>query len=414
MDTNSKRPALLVIGGGAAGFFSAIQAARRFPHLQVTLLEKSGKLLSKVRISGGGRCNVTHACFRISEMVKNYPRGARFLKKAFGQFFTTDAIAWFENEGVVLKTEADGRMFPVSDSSQTIIDCLEGAARKAGVSVRTHAAVEKIQPVDGGFRVLLRGAESLSAEHICIACGGFPKRDQFTWLEDLGHTIVPPVPSLFTFNLPGHPIRELMGLSLARARVKIAGTKFSAEGPVLITHWGLSGPGVLRLSAYAARELAEKNWQFTITLNSLPDQAETAIREQITQFRQTSGSRKIRSHNPFQLPARFWYYLFDQLDLDAHIRWGDLPARAQNRLIEGLLNHSFEVRGKTTFKEEFVTAGGVALEEVDPSTMKSKRVPGLSFAGEILDIDGVTGGFNFQNAWTTGFIAGSHIIDRPK
>ena len=412
---------LVVIGGGAAGFFCAVNAARMHPGLKVILLEKSGKLLSKVKVSGGGRCNVTHACFSIADMVKKYPRGASFLKKAFYSFFTTDTIEWFQQRNVPLKTEADGRMFPKSNTSQTVIDCLLSEADKYHVEVRMNADVIALHTDDKApsetqkFTLKFLKGKDLHADYICIASGGYPKSTQFEWLTKLGHTIVKPVPSLFTFNMPGNAINQLMGVSVAEASIKIASTKLQQSGPLLITHWGLSGPVVLKLSAWGARELEQKNYQFTIFINWLPLFNENTLKEKILQVRFDIASQKISNRNPFLLPSRLWDYFLQQCGINADIRWADLPAKEQNKLVKILCAQEMEVRGKTTFKEEFVTAGGIQLSEVDSSTMQSRMVPNLYFAGEVMDIDGVTGGFNFQNAWTTAWIAaksiGSEVAD---
>lgn len=400
---------LVVIGGGAAGFFCAVNAARMNPHMQVTLVEKTGKLLSKVKVSGGGRCNVTNHCFDKVEMSRRYPRGGNFLKKSFHQFFTTDTIQWFEERGVKLKSEADGRMFPVTDSSQTIIDCLLREANQYGVSIVMNTEVKKVNAQNSMFDVQCSGEKVYKADYICVACGGYPKLSMFDWLRELGHSIEEPVPSLFTFNLPGHPIRELMGVSVEQARVKIVASKLEQEGPLLITHWGLSGPAVLKLSAWGARQLATGNWNFGISINWVPEYNEQQLSGNFQRLRFEMAAQKIGNRNPFGLPQRLWEFLLDQSGVNTEKRWTDLPVKEQNILVKNLCSYSCEVKGKTTFKEEFVTAGGIRLPEVDANTMMSKLVPGLYFAGEILDVDGITGGYNFQNAWTSGFIAAKHI-----
>lgn len=397
---------LVIIGGGAAGFFCAVNAARIHPGLKVMLLEKSSKLLSKVKVSGGGRCNVTHDCDSMSEMLKRYPRGNHFLKKAFHHFFTTDTIAWFNERGVALKTEADGRMFPVTNNSQTVIDCLIREANKYAVEIWMNAGIESIEKNPGGRFILhVSNGRQQEADYVCIASGGYPKAAQFDWLTKLGHAIEPPVPSLFTFNLPKHSITELMGITVENVQVKMQGTKLQQTGPLLITHWGLSGPAVLKSSAWAARHMAEKDYRAGIVVNWLPEYHELSLREKMLTIRFSSATQKIYNRNPFGLPSRLWEYLLKQCDIKETWRWTELPAKEQNRLVKILCAHEFEVNGKTTFKEEFVTAGGIKLDEVDASTMQSRKVPGLYFAGEVLDVDGVTGGFNFQNAWTTGWIA---------
>lgn len=407
---------LVVIGGGAAGFFCAVNAARLNPSLKVIVVEKTGKLLSKVKVSGGGRCNVTHACFDIAELSKRYPRGQHFVKKAFHQFFTTNTVQWFEERGVKLKAETDGRMFPITDSSQTIIDCLLREVNKFRVEIRMNSEVRSLVPGAGQFQLELADNRHLTADFVCVACGGYPKSLMFQWLINLGHSIEEPVPSLFTFNLPagragipGHSITKLMGVSVDKARVKISGTKLEQEGPLLITHWGFSGPAVLKLSAWGARELKERNWEFGIIINWLPGYNEQQLAEKFQSLRFDMAAQKVMNKNPFGLPQRLWEYLLTFSEVNGERRWADLPAKEQNRVIRNLCNCAFDIKGKTTFKEEFVTAGGIQLNEVDPNTMMSKKVSNLFFAGEILDVDGVTGGFNFQHAWTSGFIAAKSI-----
>jgi len=408
---------LIVIGGGAAGFFCAINSGRLDRSLKVTIIEKSNKLLSKVKVSGGGRCNVTHACFDIAEMSKRYPRGPHFVKKAFHQFFTTDTISWFEERGVKLKTEADGRMFPVTDSSQTIIDCLLKEANKFGVEILMNKEVRGLSMLNGQWSIKLSDSRLLTSDYVCIASGGYPKSSMFDWLKELGHTIEEPVPSLFTFNLPEHPITKLMGVSVEKAKVKIQNSKLEEEGPLLITHWGLSGPAVLRLSAWGARELKERNWEFGISVNWLPDYNEETLRKKLQELRITNASQKIINKNSFGLPSRLWEFLAEQSRIKNDPiaigwRWADLPSAEQNKFIKNLCRYECEVKGKTTFKEEFVTAGGIRLNEVDVNTMMSKKVANLFFAGEVLDVDGITGGFNFQHAWTSGFVAAKSIAEK--
>ena len=399
---------LAVIGGGAAGFFCAINAARLNPSLKVVILEKTSKLLAKVRISGGGRCNVTHACFDISEIIKKYPRGKNFVKKTFHQFFTTDTIEWFESRGVKLKTEADGRMFPVTDSSHTIIDCLLHEANKFSVEILLNRNVKHLQPHEHQWKILLENDDELIADHVCIACGGYPKSENFSWLTELGHTFEAPVPSLFTFNIPSHPVTALMGISMPEVAMKIAGTKYEERGPLLITHWGLSGPAVLRLSAWAAKELEQRDYSFHVLVNWLPDFHHQSLIEKLRQLKVENSSVKMSQQNPFKIPVRLWEYFLN--DSGIHdLRWSELPNLLLNKLAKTLTTSEFSVKGKTTYKEEFVTAGGIKLNEIDPNTMGSKLHPNLFFAGEILDVDGITGGFNFQHAWTSGWIAAKAI-----
>jgi predicted Rossmann fold flavoprotein len=402
---------LVVIGGGAAGFFCAVNAARLNPLLEVILLEKSGKLLSKVRISGGGRCNLTHACFDMEEMSRHYPRGQRFVRKAFHRFFTTDTIKWFEERGVALKTEGDGRMFPASDNSESIIGCLLKEVSQYRVDIRMNSEVVQLKKKDSGFQLLLQNGKSVEADYICVACGGYPKTAMFDWLKETGHTIETPVPSLFTFNIPGHPVTGLMGVSVPAATVKINGMKLEETGPLLITHWGLSGPAVLKLSARGARELAGKNYHFQISVNWLPGLQDQQLAIQFRGIRQDLASQKIGLRNPFGIPQRLWDLLLELAGIDKEKRWADLPVKEQNKLIINLVQCAFEVKGKTTFKDEFVTAGGISLTGIDVNTMQSKKINGLYFAGEIMDVDGVTGGFNFQHAWTSGFIAACSVAE---
>lgn len=405
----------IIIGGGAAGFFCAVNAARMHPGLKVTIVEKTGKVLSKVKVSGGGRCNVTHACFDIPDMITHYPRGANFLKKAFHQFFTSDTVKWFAERGVELKTEADGRMFPVSNTSQTIIDCLTREAEKYKVEILLHAEVSAVTKTETGFTVSLKNGQTLTPQYVCVASGGYPRKEMFEWVKNIPGNVPDtlekhlhiehPVPSLFTFNLPKNEIIKLPGLSVPLAEVKITGTKFKEQGPILITHWGLSGPVILKLSAWAARELAARNWNFSIMVNWVTWFNENTMRQQMQLFRKEKPAQTISGKPLFDLPRRLWEYLLLQSGIAEKMRWADLPAACQNLLSKNLCSQTFEVKGKTTFKDEFVTAGGINLQEVDAHTMQCKKIPGLFFAGEALDIDGVTGGFNFQNAWTTGWIA---------
>ena len=401
---------LIVIGGGAAGFFCAVNAARLCPQLEVLLLERTGKLLSKVKVSGGGRCNVTHAAPDIGYMAQRYPRGQHFVKKAFGHFFVPDTISWFAERGVELKTEADGRMFPVTDSSQTIIDCLLREADLYKISILMQQEVTALQPnADGRWQVQLQNSPALDADYLCVAAGGYAQADKFNWLKATGHTIAAPAPSLFTLNMPGHPITALMGVSVPQVLVKVTGSKLQEQGPVLITHWGLSGPAVLRLSAWGARELQQMQYTFTALVNWVPDYHENSLREEMQDLRHSLGGQKMHNKNPFELPQRLWQFLLQQAGIHETVRWADMPAKAQQLLVKNLIAMELPVKGKTTFKEEFVTCGGVQLTEINPTTMASKLQPNLYFAGEVMDVDGITGGFNFQHAWTSGFVAAKSI-----
>ncbi|WP_210488817.1 NAD(P)/FAD-dependent oxidoreductase [Rufibacter aurantiacus] len=402
---------VVIIGGGAAGFFGAITCAEANPHLRVILLEKTTKLLSKVRVSGGGRCNVTHACFQSSAFSLHYPRGQKALKKLLPSFGAQDTVTWFENRGVKLKTEADGRMFPQSNSSETIVDCLVQSARKAGVEIRTGLGVNEIQvqeesPPQKKFALQLSNGESITASRILVATGGNPKPENYGWLLKLGHTIESPVPSLFTLNVPSSPFKDLQGVSVPKAKVKLTGQKLETEGPLLITHWGLSGPAVLRFSAWGAKVMHGLAYTGTALVNWVPDFTEDQVRQQILQQRQNSPRKTVFTNALFNLPNRLWQRLCELAEVPETVKWSELAGKAQNKLIELLLRTPFEVKGKTTFKEEFVTCGGIKLEDLHLERMESRLVPGLFFAGEVVDIDGITGGFNFQAAWTGGFLAG--------
>ena len=404
---------MVVLGGGAAGFFGAIACAEAHPGVPVLLLEKSPKLLSKVRVSGGGRCNVTHACESAAQLIQHYPRGGRQLKEAFQTFGVADTIAWFAKRGVKLKTEADGRMFPTTDSSETIARALEDAARQAGVRIYTRTAAERIERLpEGGFVLTLSGegaatlGPELRASRLLIATGGNSKSGAYDWLRELGHTIAEPVPSLFTFNVPASPLRDLPGVSVPHARVVLAGEKLQYEGPLLVTHWGVSGPAVLKLSAWGARRLHELSYHSTALISWVPTHTDETMRPWAQQFRIDNGKKQVAAHPQFGLPTRLWRTLVAEAGIGPETRWSEVPAKAQNRLLELLLRTPLQVQGKTTHKDEFVTCGGIPLAEVNFKTMESRQVPGLHFAGEVLDVDGITGGFNFQAAWTTGFLAG--------
>ncbi len=399
---------LVIIGGGASGFFCAINAAIANKDLDIILLEKQTKVLQKVKVSGGGRCNVTHACFSVAELVKKYPRGKSFLKKSFSHFSPQNTIEWFQSHGVELKTEADGRMFPNTDSSQTIVDCLLKEVTKHKIDLRINTEVLAIEKKSSHFFLQLKNGTILQADYVFVGTGGFPKADQYQWLQQLGHTIELPAPSLFTFNIPDKKLHDLMGLSVAMAQVKITGSKLQEEGPLLITHWGISGPAILRLSAWGALELKEKNYEFTLIVNWL-NESENQLRERWNTIRNLQGSNKLGQKNPFGLQSRLWNYLLETTAINPETKWSELASKDQNKLINILTTQAFEVKGKTTFKEEFVTCGGIQLDEIDPNSMESKKLPGLFFGGEIMNVDGITGGFNFQHAWTSGYIAGNYI-----
>ena len=396
-----------VVGGGAAGFFAAIACAEACPGAKVILVESSRHVLAKVRISGGGRCNVTHSCFEPREMAARYPRGGRALIGPFQRFQPRDTIEWFAQRGVKLKTEADGRMFPITNTSATIVDCLLEAARKARVELRTGCGVRAVRKTAGGFALSLADGTTLDCEKLCIAAGGCRTPAAGKWIADLGHTIVPPVPSLFTFHIETPWLRALPGVAVEMAEVAVPAAGLRERGPVLVTHWGLSGPAILRLSAWGARTLHDCDYRFDLRVNWLPGwTAEQALAE--FQSRRATQPGKLVANSPIcALPARLWEALVREAG--AETKWTTLPRPAALRLAELLTRTTLPVTGKSLNKDEFVTCGGVALKEVDFKTMESRVQPGLSFAGEVLDIDGITGGFNFQAAWTTGWIAGNHM-----
>ena len=404
---------VIVIGGGAAGFFCAIQIAELHPEWEINILEKSNKLLSKVKVSGGGRCNVTHACPEVEVLLKKYPRGTRFLKKAFYQFATKNTIQWFAKNGVTLHTEKDGRMFPTTNNSETIIDCFLQKIHQYQIKVLTgHEVVnvEKLhQEKDNSFVITLANQNKITADALCMATGGMLKSDKFTWLTLLGHTIVEPVPSLFTFNVADKNITTLMGVAVDNAIIQWKGNKISEQGPLLITHWGISGPAAIKLSAWCARELANDNYEGAILINWTPEYNESTLKMEWINLRMDLGRREMGSKNPFNLPQRLWQYFLQEAGIILTTKWADLKSTQQQLLIQSLTKTTLQVKGKTTFKEEFVTCGGVELSEIDANTMESKLVSGLHFAGEMMDVDGITGGFNFQHAWTSGWIAAQHI-----
>lgn len=396
---------IIIIGGGAAGFFSAINTVEKNPKLRVAILERGKECLSKVRISGGGRCNVTHACFVPNDLVKFYPRGEKELKGPFHQFCSGDTIEWFEKHGVQLKIEEDGRMFPVTDSSQTIIDCFEKAVQNLGIKVYTSQSVQSLFYTGETWKIDTQ-SNSYQAEKIVFATGSNPKIWEL--LQNLGHTIVAPVPSLFTFNIKDARIKDLMGVS-AEVSVKVKNSKLNTSGSLLITHWGMSGPAILRLSAWGARELYDKKYQFSIQINWLKDQNFDEVLAMLHELKMENAKKNCATFSPFALPKRLWESILGASTILQDTKWADLTKKQLNKLAEELTASVYQVNGKSTFKDEFVTAGGIDLKEINFKTMQSKILPNLYFAGEILNIDAITGGFNFQNAWTGGFIVAENI-----
>ena len=398
---------ILIVGGGAAGFFSAINIVERNPKLKVAILERGKEVLSKVRVSGGGRCNVTHACFEPNELVKYYPRGEKELRGPFHQFCSGDTIEWFEKHGVELKIEDDGRMFPVSNSSQTIIDCFLTASHKLGITILTGQSVQSIFKKDNCWKIETQ-TENYLAEKLILATGSNPKI--WDMLHTFGHAIVTPVPSLFTFNIKDPRIKELPGIA-TQVSVKVIGSKLESTGPLLITHWGMSGPAILKLSAWGARILHDKNYQFAIEVNWLNDidseEAETLLKE----LKQEHAKKTVAKKSPLEIQNRLWESLVLASGIGAETKWADLSKIQLHNLANQLTKGIFQVNGKSTFKEEFVTAGGIDLKEINFKTMESKIHPNLYFAGEIVNIDAITGGFNFQNAWTSGFIVANAIAE---
>jgi predicted Rossmann fold flavoprotein len=398
---------ILIVGGGAAGFFSAINIVERNPKLKVAILERGKEVLSKVRVSGGGRCNVTHACFEPNELVKFYPRGEKELRGPFHQFCSGDTIEWFEKHGVELKIEDDGRMFPVSNSSQTIIDCFLHASHKLGITILTGQSVQSIFKKDNCWKIETQ-TENYLAEKLILATGSNPKI--WDMLHTFGHAIITPVPSLFTFNIKDPRIKELPGIA-TQVNVKVIASKLESTGPLLITHWGMSGPAILKLSAWGARILHDKNYQFAIEVNWLNEIETEEVETLLKELKQEHAKKTVAKKSPFELQNRLWESLVLASGIGAETKWADLSKIQLQNLANQLTKGIFQVNGKSTFKEEFVTAGGIDLKEINFKTMESKLHPNLYFAGEIVNIDAITGGFNFQNAWTSGFIVANAIAE---
>lgn len=397
---------VVVLGGGAAGYFGAIACAETYPGIRITLLEAAREPLAKVRISGGGRCNVTHACFEPALLTQNYPRGGKALRGAFSRFQAKDTVEWFRSHGVELKTEADGRMFPTTDDSETIARCLIRSAQQAGVQVQTGVFVQKVDREEGRFAVHLKTGKVVSCDRLLLATGSNPRG--YAIAQAMGHQIQPPVPSLFTFNISDPRIADLAGVSVNQVHLKLqAGDKtFEQTGPLLITHWGMSGPAVLKLSAWGARALHEQRYQATLRVNWLPGSNPETLRQQLQAVRSQLSRKTVIANCPVMIPRRLWEKLVSVIGVQTGDRWAEVSNKTLNQLIQELTQGQYKVSGKGIFKEEFVTCGGIELKEVDFKTMESRICPNLYFAGEILDIDGITGGFNFQSAWTTGWLAG--------
>ncbi len=400
---------IIVIGGGAAGFFGAVTAAKNAPEARVILLEKSRALLAKVRVSGGGRCNVTHSCFDPALLVKNYPRGGKELLGPFHRFQPKDTIEWFSERGIALKTEEDGRMFPTTDSSETIIQCLLKEAQETGVEIRLKQDIDKIEKSEEGFVIHFSDGSNQPCAKILLATGS--NKDGFALAEAFGHSIAPPVPSLFTLNVPASPLLELAGISVDPVELKIEGTSLKQQGPLLLTHWGFSGPAALKLSAWGARILHSMDYKAALCVNWLPGIGKDLFSSNLIKQKEEHPTLSIGNMPPAPIAKQLWKALLQKAGIDPAKKCVEIPHKQLQQLSEKLHHDIYQIEGKTTYKQEFVTAGGVALEEVNFKTMESRLAPGLYFAGEILNIDAVTGGFNFQNAWTTGWIAGQSMVE---
>lgn len=394
-----------VIGGGAAGFFAAIHVKENYPESQVTIFEKAAKVLAKVRISGGGRCNVTNGTMSLKELYSGYPRGAKPLKKLFKTWNNRHTMEWFESKGVPLKTESDNRVFPISNDSQSIIDCLESECKRLNISIQLRHQVNQLTLKPDGITLTLKDGNVISFDKMIVASGGSPKSSGFDWLRALGHKIVEPVPSLFTFNLPNDNITSLQGLVAAQTSVSIEGLKHKSTGPLLITHWGLSGPAILKLSSIAARELHNRNYSFNAKVNWIGIINETEVFDTLKDISNEHPKKLVQNIKPYNLANRLWLHLLSKVDVPTDKVWADLGKKGIHKLVRVLCQDQYQVQGKTTFKEEFVTCGGVSMDSIDAGTMRSTSSNHLYFAGEVLDIDGITGGYNFQAAWTTAYIA---------
>lgn len=401
---------IVIIGGGAAGMFAALVCAKQAPQKHVILLEKTRQLLAKVRISGGGRCNVTHAQFDPKLLIQNYPRGAKELLGPFHRFQPKDTIQWFLERGVKLKTEEDGRMFPISDSSETITQCLISEARKYHVEIRTEQKIKEIDSIGPGFKIHFENDSFLECSRLLLATGSSPQGYGFA--QQMGHTLISPVPSLFTFNVPSSPLLDLSGIAVEDAEICLKETKFKQRGPLLLTHFGFSGPAALKLSAWAARELHEKQYKAEISINWLPSFSKDHIAQRLLSLKKDKPLKHLENENLFFLPSNLWKRLIHIADIKERTAISHLSNPHLQKLSELLSQSTFRVEGKTTNKQEFVTSGGIDLKEIDFKTMQSRKLPGLYFAGECLNIDGITGGFNFQNAWTTGWIAAHAMAEQ--
>jgi len=397
---------VVIIGGGASGFFSAIAVKENYPSYDVVIYEKSKNVLSKVKITGGGRCNVTNACSSIKELVNAYPRGGKLLKKHFTEFSTKETMHWFEKRGVPLVIQDDNCVFPKSQNSESIIDCLVNEAKKLGVKIITNSKIVSIKKKDSSFELFFDNDNTIFSDKVIVTTGGSPKQKGLEWLAKFGHKIEKPVPSLFTFNMPNENITKLMGVVVENTLVGLQGIKLKSTGPLLVTHWGMSGPVILKLSSYGARLLSEANYNFKVQVNWINEQNNETVLLELKSIVSENKNKILANYRPYLLPDRLWLFLLYKCELPQKKKWGELGKKGLNKLVNILSNDIYSVEGKTTFKDEFVTCGGVSIESISLNTMQSKIIEGLYFAGEVLDIDGITGGYNLQAAWTTGFIAG--------
>lgn len=400
---------LIVIGGGAAGFFAAIQAKRNHPEFRIAILEKNSKVLQKVLVSGGGRCNVTHACFDTKKLIENYPRGGKELLSVFKQFNPSDTVNWFQREGLALVAEADGRMFPITNQSSSVIACFQKLVEDLKIEVLLRMPVLSIHQNNDATLHVSGDDFTFSCYKLIVTTGGAAKKDAYHFLSSLSIQLKAPIPSLFTFNIPNHPLVDLMGVTVPSAEVRIPELKLSQQGSLLITHWGFSGPCIIKLSAFAAEKLFHLNYRYSVSISWIGTRNTDAIIQQLTDFKQSNSAKNIENAIPLQLPKRLWNYFIQVLEEEPQKKWSDISLKFIRRLSEKLCNDLYQAQGKTTFKEEFVTCGGVVLSDVNMQTMEHKRVKNLFFAGEVLDVDGVTGGFNFQAAWSTAFVAAKCI-----
>ena len=401
---------IAVIGGGAAGFFAAIAAKEKYKDATVTILEKSTKVLTKVEITGGGRCNLTNSFSEIKDLRQAYPRGYKLMKRLFKVFDNEDTYRWFTAHGVPLTIQEDECIFPQSQNAHSVVACLMQTARRLGVNILTNYRVSTLKPLlNGDIRLLFTTQETRVFNRVIVATGGSPRIEGLKYLADIGHEIVSPVPSLFTFNIADKPLKELMGTVVESVTATIPGTKLRADGALLITHWGVSGPAILKLSSYAARYIAEQGYQFSLSVNWIGESNATLIEQQLHQLIISNSRKQVSSIHPYCLSTRMWQYLLNRTVVEHDKKWGELSKKALHKLIETLTSDTYTVTGKGAFRDEFVTCGGVSLASINPHTLESKTCPHLHFAGEVLDIDAITGGFNLQAAWTTGYVAGTNL-----